>query len=256
MTQTQAFGFGSGVVWCTPQSDAYGNALANPSPLLLGVLQDVSVDFSGDVKELYGQSQMPNMIAAGKMKITGKAKWAQVNMAAIASLFFGQSYTSSLLSDYYDTTGSVVPATPFSVTPTVPGSGTWSKDLGVRDVYGNQWTAVTGTPTGMQYSVAAGVYTFPALATGQTMFISFQYTGTSTTSKSATFMATPMGTKPVFSLDFFQGFQANALSMTLFAAVATKFSFSTKIDDYLDQELDFSAFQDGAGRVVRIGTSQ
>ena len=65
-----------------------------------------------------------------------------------------------------------------------------------------------------------------------------------------------MGTKPVFRLDLFQGFQANAVSMTLYQCVATKFSLSTKIDDFLSQELDFSAFANGAGQVLSIGTSQ
>ena len=253
MTQTTEYGFGSGVVWAAPQSDAYGNTIANPTPLLLGTLQDVSLDFSGDVKELYGQGQMPVMVAAGKMKITGKAKWSQVNMATVASLFFGQAMTTSTLSDNFDTTGSTVAV---SVTPTVPNSGTWAYDLGVRDIFGNVITRVASAPATGQYSVAAGVYTFATADVGKTYFISFQYTATSTTSKTATIVNVPMGTKPVFRLDLFQGFQANALSMTLYQCVATKFSLSTKIDDFLSQELDFSAFANGAGQVLSIGTSQ
>jgi hypothetical protein len=256
MAQTQSFGFGSGVVWGTEQSDAYGNAIANPTPILFGVLQDIMIDFSGDTKDLYGQSQVAYTVAAGKMKITGKAKWAQVNMATIANLFFGQSYASGLLSDNFDTTGAVIPTTPFAITPTVPVAGTWSVDLGVRDIYGNQWTRVASAPAGLQYSVAAGVYTFPAATAGQTVFISYQYTATSTTAKTATFVAPPMGTKPVFRCDFSLGYQANATTMSLFQCVATKFSLSTKLDDFLTQELDFSAFQNGAGQVFSLGTSQ
>jgi hypothetical protein len=253
MVQTTAFGFGSGAAWATPTTDAYGNSIATPTPILLGTLQDISIDFSGDVKELYGTQQVPVAVAAGKMKITGKAKWAQVNMANVASLFFGQPFTSAVLNDYLDTTGVTVAAT---VTPTVPGTGTWTADLGVRDVYGNIIQRVASAPTTGQYSVAAGVYTFASADVGKTYFVSFQYTATSTTSKSATFSNVAMGTKPVFRCDFFQGFQANAMAMTLYQCVATKFMLGTKLDDFLDQELDFSAFANGAGQVVSIGTSQ
>jgi hypothetical protein len=328
MVQTPAFGFGSGVVWGTPLSDAYGNTIANPTPLLLGTLQDVSVDFSSDVKELYGQAQIAQVIAAGKMKISGKAKWAQVNMATIASLFFGQSFTSATLSDYHDVTGLTVPASgAYYLNPTAPNGGTWAADLGVRDIYGNQWAKVASAPTGLQYTVtgpvtaatasfatnvmtvtvagsgsfavgqvitsagvavgtyisslgtgtggtgtynlstspgtiaaqavtASSVYTVPSTAAGATLFVDYQFTGTSTINKTATFVNVAMGTKPIFRLDLFQGFQANALSMVLFQCVATKFSLATKIDDFLSEELDFAAFQNGAGQVLSIGTSQ
>ena len=328
MVQTPAFGFGSGVVWGTPLMDAYGNTITTPTPLLLGTLQDVSIDFASDVKELYGQQQVAQIVAAGKMKITGKAKWAQVNMATIASLFFGQTFTSATLSDYHDTTGLTVPASgAYYLNPTAPNAGTWAYDLGVRDVYGNQWTKVTSGPVGMQYAVAgpvtgatasfatnvmtvtvagsgsfavgqvitstgvaagtyisslgtgtggtgtynlstspgtiaaqavtaSSVYTLPSTAASQTMFVDYQFTSTSTINKSATFVNVPMGTKPIFRVDLFQGFQANALSMTLYQAVANKFSLATKIDDFLSQELDFTAFQNAAGQVMSIGTSQ
>jgi hypothetical protein len=252
----QAFGFGSGVVWGTPLLDAFGNSNATPTPVLLGVLQDISVDFSGDLKELYGQNQAPVAIARGKMKITGKAKWAQVSMSAIASLYFGQAVTTALVSDVYDMTGATIPATPFTITPTVPSSGTWSFDLGVRDTAGNNYTRVASGPTTGQYSVTAGAYLFAAADTGKTVFISFQYTATSTTAKTSLIANLPMGYAPTFRTDFFNGFHGNAQTMTLFNCVASKFSLATKLDDFVTQELDFGAFADSAGRLVNIGTAQ
>jgi hypothetical protein len=44
--------FGSGNLWGTPLQDASGNALANPSPVLFGTLQEVSIDISFDTKML------------------------------------------------------------------------------------------------------------------------------------------------------------------------------------------------------------
>jgi hypothetical protein len=46
---------------------------------LFGVLQDVSVDISGDIKELYGQNQFAEAVARGKAKISCKAKFGRIN---------------------------------------------------------------------------------------------------------------------------------------------------------------------------------
>jgi hypothetical protein len=53
------FGFGAGALWGTPLTDYAGNAIANPTPILFGTLQDVSMDISFDVKELHGENQFP-----------------------------------------------------------------------------------------------------------------------------------------------------------------------------------------------------
>jgi hypothetical protein len=252
----QAFGFGSGTAWGIPLTDAYGASIAVPTPVLLGTLQDISIDFSGDLKELYGQQQAPVALARGKMKITGKAKWAQASMAVVGSLFFGQPITSGIYSEVYDVTGSVIPATPFTITPTVPGTGTWVTDLGVRDTSGNNMTRVASAPTTGQYSVTAGAYLFATADTGKTVFISFQYTATSTVAKSSLINNLPMGYTPTFRCDFFNSLNGQAETMTLYSCVANKFSMSTKIDDFLSQELDFGAFADGAGRIVNLGYAQ
>ena len=51
------YGFGSGVVFAVPLTNAQGNPLASGTPVRFGVLQDVSVDFSFTNKELHGQNQ-------------------------------------------------------------------------------------------------------------------------------------------------------------------------------------------------------
>lgn len=250
------YGFGAGALWGTPLSDANGAAIANPTPVLFGTLQDVSVDISGDVKELYGQNQFAEAVARGKAKIAGKAKFARLNGALINSLFFGQTMTSSIVSNYYDTTGTAIPGTPFGITPTIPGSGTWSRDLGVRNSSGNPMTRVASAPATGQYSVAAGVYTFAAVDTGQVVFISFAYTGTSTVAKTSIVQNVAMGNAPTFRCDLLNGFNGNALSLSLFSCVATKLSFATKLDDFQMPAFDFSAFANPAGQVLQWGTSE
>lgn len=250
------FGFGSGTVWCTPTTDAFGAVLVNPTPLLIGVLQDASIDISADTKMLYGQNQYPVAIARGKGKISGKLKFAQINGLNFNNLFFGQTVTSSLYASVADVTGAVIPATPFTVTPTVPGAGTWVTDLGVRNTSGNPLTKVAASPTTGQYSVTAGAYLFAAADTGQTVFISYQYTGTSTVAKTSTVQNLAMGTAPTFRCDFFDQLAGNGLDLTLYSCLASKLSLASKQDDFMVPEIDFDAFADSTGRVMTWGTAQ
>jgi hypothetical protein len=250
------YNFGAGVLWGTPTIDATGAAIVNPTPLMLSVTQEVSIDISGDIKELYGSNQFPVAVGRGKMKITGKAKYGQFNGAILNSLFFGQTMTSSLVSNVVDTTGATIPATPFQITPTVPSSGTWSVDLGVRNSSGNPMTRVASAPTTGQYSVAAGVYTFATADTGQTVFINYQYTATSTVAKTSLVQNVAMGQAPQFRADFFNQLGGNGLALTLYACVSNKLSLQTKLDDFMIPELDFSAFADSAGNVLKWGSAQ
>src|SRR5689334_12555436 len=60
---TPMFEFGAGSLWGYPVG---GNTATNPTPTFFGTLQDVSLDISGDVKQLYGQKQFPEAVARGK----------------------------------------------------------------------------------------------------------------------------------------------------------------------------------------------
>ena len=248
--------FGSGSVWCTPTTDAFGTVLANPTPLLIGALQDASIDISADTKMLYGQNQFPIAFGRGKGKIVGKIKFAQINGLHFNSLFFGQTVASSVYSAVADVIGATIPATPFTITPTVPSSGTWSFDLGVRNSQGNPMTNVATAPTTGQYSVTAGAYLFAAADTGQTVYISYRYTATSTVAKTSTVRNIAMGAAPSFRCDFFDQLGGNGLDLTLFACVASKLTFASKQDDFMVPEIDFDAFADSAGRVIQWGTAQ
>ena len=59
------FEFGAGTLWGFPVG---GNTAANPTPMKFGTLQDVSLDISGDVKQLYGQKQFPEAVARGNAR--------------------------------------------------------------------------------------------------------------------------------------------------------------------------------------------
>lgn len=248
--------FGAGAVWGTPTMDAYGASIANPTPILLGVMNDISVDISFDEKLLYGRRQFAIARGRGKGKVEWKAKSAQISGAQLATLFFGQAVTSGLFADYIDETGSAIPATPFSLTPTVPNAGTWAADLGVRSITGVPFVRVAANPVTGQYAVANGVYTFAAADTGATVFISFQYTAASTGAKTASIGNVAMGNAPSFRLDLQHSFQQKGLSLSLFNCASSKLSLASKQDDFMVPEMDGSAIEDGLGRVGTWSTAE
>ena len=99
------FGFGAGTLY------GVRNDIANGTPIRFGALQDVSIDFAGDVKELYGQSQFALDAARGKTKITGKAKFAQISASILTNMFFGTTATVGQTQTVYneaDTVSAVV----------------------------------------------------------------------------------------------------------------------------------------------------
>jgi hypothetical protein len=247
------FAFGSGVFWGTPLQDANGNAISNPTPVQLGVMQDISIDISFDTKELYGMNQFPVAVGRGKGKLSGKSKFAQFSGAAINSLVFGQTMTSGIQSIYYDVAGVTVAAT---VTPTAPGSGTVTGDLGVRDSNGIPMTRVASAPAVGQYSFSGTAYTFAAGDVGKTVFISYSYTATSTVAKKSTVQNVLMGYAPTFKGDLFVPYAGKTWLMSIPNCISTKFGIGTKQDDFTIPEFEFSGFADAAGNVMTWASSE
>ena len=252
-----AYAFGAGTLFATPLTDAFGSTVANPTPVQFGTLQEVSLDIQGDIKELYGQLQFPVAVGRGKVKVSGKAKAAGLNGFMLNSIFFGQTLANGIYAAAYDTVGAAIPATPFQITPTVPSSGTWAADLGVIDgLTGRTMVRVPSAPAAGQYTVAAGLYTFAAADTLKTVFISYQYTATSTIAKKQTVANVPMGYAPTFRCDLYEAYNGKILTVTLNACVSTKLGFASKLDDFWVQEFDFSAFSDSSNNIMTWGLAE
>lgn len=244
------FVFGSGILFGTPTQDAAGNPIVNPSPIEFGTLQDVSLDLSFDTKMLYGNKQFPVAVGRGKGKISGKAKVATLSGFMINSLFFGQSLLSGITAANYDTTGTVIAT---SLTPAIPGSGTWTRDLGVKDANGLTMRRVASGPTTGQYSVSAGVYTFAAADVGKLAFINFMYDAASTSAVKSNVMNLPMGYAPTFATDLYMPYLGKQLVISAPNAISSKFSIATKQDDFMVPEFDFDCFADATGRILTYG---
>jgi hypothetical protein len=255
---TPQYLFGPGVGWCTPLTDFQGNAAANPTPFLIAGMQDISLDLSADLKELYGGNAVAVAIGRGKQKFSVKIKNAQVNGRLWNTLYFGQigNQSAGIYDAVIDQTGSVIPATPFTVTPAPPASGTWGYNLGVRDSNNNAYARVASAPTTGQYSVASGVYTFAPADTGKLVYIDYNYTATSTVAQKLRLANPLMGQAPSFQFDLKLPYAGNVFNATLFSCVATKFGLQTKLDDFTYPEFDFSAQAPGGADIGELSWSQ
>ena len=248
------FIFGSGSIYATPLVDAAGNAVTNPTPVKFLACQDISTDFSFDTKMLHGQNQLPLAVARGKSKISVKAKNGQVNGALFNNAFFGQTLATGQEGYTQDLVGAAIPATPFTITPTVPGGGVWAADMGVRNASGVPMTRVAAAPATGQYSVSAGVYTFAVADTTLIVYIDYRYT--LTTGKKIVIGNQLLGATPTVALDIVIPYGGKMLTMRFPQAVSGKMAIATKLDDFAIPEIDFDVFADAANNVGTISLGE
>jgi hypothetical protein len=233
--------FGSGIIVAT-------SLIAGSTPVQLGTLQDVSLDISRTLKELYGQAQFPVAVGAAQMKIAGKAKFAQVNGRLYNDLFFGGTQAVGQTLSVYQEAGTVPASTSYIVT--VVNSATWVEDQGVSySLTGLPFKRVASAPTIGQYSVAAGVYTFAAADASASVLVSYTYSSASVGTTITT--GNPLqGVQPSFSVIVTRQYNGAQESIKLWSCIASKLSLPTKMADWGITELDFTAFADSAGRTI------
>lgn len=249
--------FGVGTLWGTATQDAGGNTIAVPTPNKFGELQDISADFSRDLKLLYGQNALPVSVAGGKMKADFKAKFARISGRIFNDLYFGQAMASgTLLAIFNDLAGAPIPASPYQLVAAPPSSGTWSRDLGVIDANGLPMTRVASAPATGQYSVSAGTYTFAAADVGKQVFISYAYSATSTSAKQIPLQNQAMGATPIFGIDLGIVYQGKQHNWRFPNCVASKLTIDPKQDDFAEVGFDFSAFCDAAGNIGYLVTAE
>lgn len=247
MVATPVF-FGSGTLIMT-RTD-----VANSTPVTVGVLQDVQIDFDFTNKELIGQNQFPVDVARAAGKITGKAKFALIYGRTINDIFFGDTLSSAggILTALLEA-GSVPASSTYTVT--VTNSATFLADQGVfYAATGLPLVKVASAPATGQYSVSAGVYTFASGDASKAML--FNYTYSSTTNIQISGSNKLMGSSPVFEVLLAESYKGNVLNIKLYQAITTKLSFPFKNSDYSVQDLEFAAYANSAGKVYELTTSQ
>jgi hypothetical protein len=245
--------FGIGALWGTR------NDITGIGPDQFGVLQDNSIDFSFEIKELYSQLGYPIDIARAKGKVTGKAKVARVFANLYADIFFGESVSTGETNVSEDETHTLTTTNVGSLTVSVASS--FVADLGVYyKATGNlRFQYVTGAPTLGQYTTGVnGVYTFFTGDIGSTVNVSYVYTDAN--GKTITINNHFMGYTPSFMGTFYQ--QRNTqggtgqLTLRLNECVSNHLTIPTRIDDYAIQDFDFQAFSSGSNTIGTISTSE
>jgi hypothetical protein len=252
--------FGIGALWGT-RSDVTG-----VGPDQFAILQDNSIDFSFELKELYSQVSFPVDIARGKGKITGKAKMARVFGNLYADLFFGTTANTGETNVSENEQNTVPNTPPYQITPANATSSTFVADLGVYYLAGaktgTRFTSTTGTApasAGTYYcNAATGVYTFNSVDAAAVVGISYVYTDAA--GKSITLTNNFMGYTPTFTGTFYQ--QRNTqgstgqLTLRLNECVSSHLTFPSRIDDYGIPDFDYQAFSNQAGNIGVLSTSE
>lgn len=242
--------FGIGALWGT-RTDAPG-----VGPDQFAVLQDNSIDFTFELKELYSQLAFPIDIARGKGKITGKAKMARVFAALYADLFFGAAVTPG------ETNVNENEIHIATALVTVANATSYVADLGVfYNAAGNlRFNFVTGAPSAIgQYSTGNnGVYTFFSSDAGASVAISYVFTDSN--GKTIQITNNFMGYTPTFLGTFYQsrGTQgaSGQLTLRLNQCVSNHLTFPSRIDDYAIPDFDYQAFSNGVNSIGTLSTTE
>jgi len=243
------YSFGNGSIWGT-------NSAANSTPVRLGALQDVTVDFSFNTKMLHGSYQFPLAIGRGLGKVDCKASYGQFFARAFNDLFFNEAAapasSSILVAD--NESGSVPGSSTYTIT--VANSANFVEDLGV--IYANTGlplTKVASGPAAGQYSVSAGVYTFAAGDASASVKLSYTYSA-SGSGKTITGANQLLGQQPFFSCILTSTFNSKALYLKLNKCVSSKLSFPFKLEDFTINDFEFSAFADDSNNVFTLSTAE
>lgn len=244
--------FGAGKLIAVPTRDSLGAVIATPTPVVLSVLQDISVDLSVELKTLYGNKRYPVAIGQGKGKTELKAKYAEFSAPVVGSLFYGKTAAAGIKAAVLDFAVNI-PTTPFEVTVAPPSSGTFLTDLGAV-LAGNQMTRVASAPTTGQYVVdpATGKYTFAAADTGLSVQLSYEYSATSTTGKIFNLTNDIMGVTPSFITLLQTSFDGKTLVLKLNKCVSGKLNVPLKNDDFAMYDFEAEAQDDGTGNLGYI----
>jgi hypothetical protein len=240
-----AYNFGIGTV-IGRRTDV---ALAQPS--FFGTIQDISIDLDQTLVELYGNLKMPVDIAPSKLKISGKAKFARLQLNQLNNMILGNTVVSASGFDMAAAEARTGTITTFTVT----NGATFVQDLGVfYHSTGKQLNPTSATPT-LGFYIAPvgspGTYTLGATA-DTTAALDVYYTYTVTTQQQMSGANLTMGTGPIFELTAVNHYVNNAgvsneLGIRLNACRSSKFTFPFSNIQYTIPDFDFQAFADQSG---------
>jgi len=249
------FWFNSGFLY------AIDAAVVVPTPVEIGGLTDISIDFSGARKDFNGPYQYPVSSARGDASIVCKAKYGGISSKVYSDLFLGATPAIGQIVGGIRESHAIPSA--HTITPTQVKAGqTFDSNLGVllvaSDGSTTTMTRVSGVPTTGQYSLveATGVFTFAAADVGKTVLISYLYCITAGTGGIVTIENNLMGDVPKFRAILTGAFEGKTALLDLYNCISDKLTLATKKGDYANPEIDFAAVANPAGIIGRLSFSE
>jgi hypothetical protein len=241
--------FGSGVLVAVPNA---GNLAANPTPYMVGTLQECNINVKGDIKKLWGQQQMAVAKARGKIDVTCKGKFATQDPTMLNQLYWGQTQTTGMQILAANEAWTIGGGSPPAATVTVTNAANATTDFGVLNAAtGQQFQKVPGTPAIGQYSAPTpflGVYTFSAADEAAKTQIYISYTWLNAARGTTVALVNQfMGYAPEFQAFLFNSFQSQIMGIQLNSCMMGTFSIPTKQEDFWISDLEFDASCDAAG---------
>jgi len=232
--------------------------IANPTPDYLGIAQSFDFSMKQEIKTLMGQFKVAVDAAGAELKISGKVKFARLQIGLMNDLLFGQTVTP-LAGKQISVVVNGLPeqhicATTVTVTNPV-GHATAIEDLGVFYASnGVQFARVLSGPAVGQYSVneTTGTYTFNATDVG--VNLSFFYEYQVATLNSVAIANTLMGSIPAFEIHYQHYYVnmagiVNGLHLKLNACRGEGFDMPFKNTEFQVIDWSFVAFADTAGNI-------
>lgn len=249
------YGFGLGVLSLTDTTDS---ATTRKTPVVCGVLQDVTLEIAMQSKELRGAFQFPVDVARAGGSVQGKARFAQLGIGTIAAILGVTPTAAMKLASINEEITVNQSGTGFTLDP--PGNGifyenisVFNRNTGLLMTRVNDGTA-QGTLTTGQYTCnpSTGQYQVSSSDTSGAslpLYVTYTYTE-NTLGKTATLNNLLMGAGPTFKLDLHNNFRSKHVGWRLPAVTLPKLGFGPKLDDYTTIDIDFIAFADQSGKVL------
>ncbi len=236
-----------------------------PVAINVGFAQELTLDFAGNTKPLFGQKQFPLVVARGTIKATGKWKAAVLSGIAWNTAFFGMTSisTSSALNVAWNIDSTFTPGT---TTIQVGSSVSFDTDLGVK--YSSNGLPLqrvaTGSESSGKYSVMAtatagpGAYNFSTVDQSAGFTIKVTYTSFTLSGAGQALQVTNqlIGVTPTFQLDYYTSLSqptAKPFVVRVYQCVAAKMMVAPKLEDFIMPEFDFDFFADNSDRVINWG---
>jgi len=245
------FNFGVGNLALLPPSTA-----ADTSPIVIGTLQDVQIDYSSTKKMLYGNRQFPVAAADAEAKLTGKAKSGQIRGSVLGAALVGSTTAAGETVEVTDPV-IAIPTTPFQIV--VAGGATFVEDVGVANAAtGVSFKQVPSSPIAGQYSVtvASGTYLFAAADNVSGISVKITYLKTVPAVGKTISLGNPlMGLSTTYILDLFNDTGPNSgkvYGARLSAIVIPKLAMVFKNNDFSMTDIDFEGLDDGSGSAFAV----